>query len=110
MFALKTYRTEDARKYHDTESDAFRRLRYNGRPPPNLIAFYGGFERGSTYNILLEYADGGTLEYFLRTTKPPVSRSELLDFWEAFFGIYHGLARIHGEDEQAGHEPKMLLG
>ena len=109
-FALKTYRTEDARKYYETESDAFKRLRYNNRPPQNIIAFYGGFEREDTYNIILEFADGGNLDEFIKRTPPPINPNELSIFWDKFFNILHGLAVIHGEGGEEVNEPRMLLG
>ena len=109
-FALKTYRTEDAKKYYETESDAFKHLRHLGRPPPNIIAFYGGFEREDTYNIILEYADGGNLNEFMRRAPPPINPNELSIFWDQFFNIFHGLAHIHGEGREGVNEPHMLLG
>ena len=109
-FALKTYRTEDARKYYETESNAFKHLRSLNRPPQNIIAFYGGFERGDTYNIILEFADGGNLDQFIERTPSPISPDELSTFWDQFFNILHGLAVIHGEVGEEVNEPHMLLG
>ncbi|KAL9611816.1 MAG: hypothetical protein Q9167_003584 [Letrouitia subvulpina] len=109
-FALKTYRTNDARKYYETESDAFKHLRHNNRPPQNIIAFYGGFERENMYNIILEYADGGSLDEFMERTPAPPDSNQLLVFWDQFFNILYGLAIIHGEGSEEGNGPHMLLG
>ncbi|KAL9034527.1 MAG: hypothetical protein Q9214_007005, partial [Letrouitia sp. 1 TL-2023] len=109
-FALKTYRTKDARKYYETESDAFKRLRHNNRPPQNIIAFYGGFERENMYNIILEYADGGSLDEFMERTPAPPDSNQLSIFWNQFFNILNGLAIIHGEGSEEGNGPHMLLG
>ncbi|KAG8531140.1 uncharacterized protein KY384_004498 [Bacidia gigantensis] len=108
-FALKTYRTDDARKYYETESDAFKHLRFNNRPPQNIIAFYGGFERDNMYNIILEYADGGTLEDFIARTPSPPNAEQLWVFWNQFFNVLNGLATIHGERSEDGNG-SMLLG
>lgn len=72
-------------------------LRFAGNPPPNIVAYYGGFVHGNLYNTILEYADSGTLEDFIRTTKPPVSIEDCLLFWHRLFGITDGIMAIHGQ-------------
>lgn len=109
-FVLKTYRTEDARKYYENESDAFKHLRHNGRPPANIIAFYGGYELHNTYNIILEYADGGNLNHYMKRTPPPVSPEELSTFWSEFFNILNGIQTIHGVGQEQANQSHMLLG
>ena len=72
-------------------------LRFSGTPPPDIVAYYGGFLHGNLFNAVLEYADSGTLEDFMRTTKPPVSIKDCLLFWHRLFGITDGIRAIHGQ-------------
>ncbi|KAL8851616.1 MAG: hypothetical protein Q9221_003453 [Calogaya cf. arnoldii] len=109
-FALKTYRTPDAKKYFENERNAFIQLRYGGRPPDNIIEYYGSFVRDGTYNIILEYADRGTLDDYMRTTAEPKTTSELRTFWERYLALICGLVHIHGTHGPASEGPKILLG
>lgn len=76
----------------------------------NIIGFYGSFVRQQTYNIILEYADLGTLDEYMERTSPPSSAEDKMRFWERFLEVAHGLATIHGEDEHMGDGPQILLG
>ena len=109
-YVIKTYRCREAQTYYETERNAFKKLRWNDLPPTNIIGFYGSFVREETYNIILEYADLGTLDDFMETTQPPSSTSEKMIFWDRFFDVGHGLVRIHGEEENSGTVPQILLG
>lgn len=86
------------------------KLRWDGSLPSNIIGFYGSFVRGETYNIILEYADLGNLDYFMEQTPPPSSASEKTLFWDRFFDVGNGLVKIHGEEEGNGNELQILLG
>ena len=72
------------------------KLRWGGELPPHIIAYYGGFIHGNSYNIILEYADQGTLETFMRKTKSPSTIEDTLLFWNRLFDITHGILTIHG--------------
>ncbi|KAL8787452.1 MAG: hypothetical protein Q9213_002229 [Squamulea squamosa] len=109
-FALKTYRTPEAQKYFENERDAFIRLRHGGRPHANIIEFYGSFVRDGTYNIILEYADRGTLDDYMKHTPEPKSIPEITTFWRSFFPVMYGLAHIHGTPGTASDGPNILLG
>ena len=52
----------DAERYYINEVSGFSHLNYGGRTNANIIGFHGSFIRDGTYNVLLEYADRGTLE------------------------------------------------
>ncbi|KAL8769016.1 MAG: hypothetical protein Q9209_004933 [Squamulea sp. 1 TL-2023] len=109
-FALKTYRTPEAQKYFENERDAFIRLRHGRRPHPNIIEFYGSFVRDGTYNIILEYADRGTLDDYMKNTPEPKTITEITTFWRNFFPVMHGLAHVHGTPGTASDGPNILLG
>ncbi|KAL8879653.1 MAG: hypothetical protein Q9198_002778 [Flavoplaca austrocitrina] len=109
-FALKTYRTPEAKKYFENERNAFLQLRYGDRPPKNIIEYYGSFIRRGTYNIILEYADRGTLDDYMKDTAEPKTVNEIRSFWKNFLASMRGLVQIHGTHEPAFDGPKILLG
>jgi hypothetical protein len=106
-FVLKTYFGTDAATYYNSEVGAFRSLQQNG-PNSGIVGFHGSFTRGDTYNILLEYADKGTLEDYFRQKNPPVESEEIITFWQALFKLVDALRRIHQEDGAAG--PPLFQG
>lgn len=111
-FVLKTYRTPEAAKYFETERSAFIKLRYGHLPPENIIAYYGSFVKDDTYNIILEYADRGTLGQYMNSTDEPTDIGKIMAFWKCFLPIFHGLSHIHGTKVSSPNpdEPGLLLG
>lgn len=109
-FALKTYRTPEARKYFENERDAFVQLRYGEKPPANIVEYYGSFVREGTYNIILEYADRGTLDDYMKNTPEPKNNKDITTFWRKFLPVIRGLVQIHGTPKQASDGPNILLG
>jgi hypothetical protein len=105
-FVLKTYFTSDAEKYYNTEVGAFRVIGQNS----SIIGFRGSFTRGDTYNMLLEYADKGTLEDFFRTEDPPTDGEEIIQFWQALFQIIDALRRIHEVKSDGTGGPRVFQG
>lgn len=98
-FALKTYRSARARQFYETESNAFKRLFNRPNYREGIIGFNSSFIHGGTYNILLEYADRGTLENYFQNVSPPWFPDHIADFWNGFFGLAKALVLIHGELE-----------
>ena len=86
------------------------KLRWAGKPSPHIIAYYGGFIHGNSYNIILEYADQGTLETFMRKTKSPASAEHSLLLWDRLFDITHGIMTIHGEIGNESSASQILSG
>ena len=80
-FVLKTYNTPDAERYYRNEVNGFWNLSRGGGNNPNIIGFYGSFVRNGTFNVLLEYADRGTLAQYFDTVEPPSSGEDILKFW-----------------------------
>jgi serine/threonine protein kinase len=103
---MKTYFTSEAERYYTTEVAAFRHL----GPNPSVIKFYGSFARGDSYNVLLEYADKGTLADYFKNESPPSEGEEIIRFWEAMFKLIDALRRIHeiGSDDSDG--PRVFQG
>lgn len=94
-FVLKTYRTAEAEENYKRERDAYMKLRWAGQPSPHIIAYYGGFIHGNSYNIILEYADQGTLESFMKNTESPPTIEDTILFWDRLSDITHGIMMIH---------------
>ena len=110
IFVVKTYRTPDAKTYFDTERYAFQNLRIARRPPPGIIDFYGSFERGHTFNLILEYADSGTLDEHMQQVQAPSSLGDINMFWDRFSDVMRGLMTIHGALDGKSKEAQILLG
>ncbi|KAL8751864.1 MAG: hypothetical protein Q9199_006136 [Rusavskia elegans] len=86
----------EAERNHKIERDAYINLRLADRPSPNIVAFYGSFIQGASYNLILEYADRGNLETFMRKTPRPESVEDVLMFFDRLVHIVHGVQCIHG--------------
>lgn len=96
-YVLKTF---DARNGGDKEQlknevEAFIILRNAVKPEPCLIGFYGGFEQGGSFNIILEYADAGTLEDFFCKYRIPFHGSGIHNFWSSLLPLIRAIKNIH---------------
>lgn len=107
---MKTYRTAEAEKYFENERNAYKRLRYSSLPHANIIGYYGSFNLDGSYNIILEYADLGTLNQYMGKTHEPTSSGDIMMFWERFLAILQGLIQIHNTPGAAVEGPRILLG
>lgn len=96
-FVMKTYFTTEAERYYNTEVAAFRHLGLN----PSIIRFHGSFTRGDSYNVLLEYADKGTLGDYFKNESPPSGGEEIIRFWEIMFELIDALRRVHEVESDA---------
>ena len=92
-YILKTYYTNGAEDYYNNEVAAFRRLKPAGNAC--IVRFYGNFIQHGTYNILLEYANYGTLERYFQFTTPPSRGEDITRFWAALYNILGALTTIH---------------
>ena len=108
-FVLKRYRTQDAEKYFKNEVSAFRKLRNAGRHP-NIIGYHGCFIHNGTYNVILEFADRGTLEQYFVKTHPPTSGEDIIAFWQGILGIVGALTNIHGIPYSNHDGPQIFQG
>jgi hypothetical protein len=60
-----------------------------------IIRILGSYIHGTSRNILLEFADKGTLEEFFKRESPPSHGNGIVKFWEALFQIIKGVQTIH---------------
>jgi len=61
----------------------------------SIIGLHGSFVQNDTYNLVLEYANKGTLEDYFRTTAPPYSGDDVIKFWRGLFSVLYALKVIH---------------
>lgn len=109
-FVLKTYRAAEAEQNYKAESEAYMKLRWGEKPTSHIITYYGGFVHGNSHNIILEYADRGTLENFMRRTDRPSTFRDTLMFWKRFVDVTHGIMTIHGKIGNESSASQLLNG
>lgn len=109
MFVIKTYRGRDAEDCFTTERNAFHQLKFANKSPPNIVAYYGTFTRGTTYNLILQYANVGNLEQFIRNTPSPTKGEDILLIWQRLCGLLQGLMHLHGKGK-IDDGPRVMLG
>ena len=85
------------------------KLRYDESPLPAIIAYYGGFVHGKSYNNIFEFADGGTLEDYMRDTASPEHLEDTFLVWDRLFSLMHGLMAIHNVGNE-GHSSHPMNG
>ncbi|KAI1623066.1 hypothetical protein EDD37DRAFT_651254 [Exophiala viscosa] len=105
-YVLKTYRTQDAELHYSNEINAFQRLRLqSGCLGKVVIGFFGSFRQGKTFNTLIEYASGGTLEDFLQKNDPPTDAEDIHKLWSAIFELTKAIQSIHSLSQDEGGPP-----
>ena len=108
---MKSYHRLDAETYFYAEVNAFRKLNETGRPVPNLIGFYGAFKQNGSYNIILQYANIGTLEDYFQKVKPPKLGKDILTLWRNLFNITWALIDIHDLPQSSDEgRPRIFQG
>lgn len=112
-FVLKTYNTPDAERYYNNEVKGFLDLSNGGAHNASIVGFHGSFVRNGTYNVLLEYADRGTLAQFFDAVQPPSSGEDLLKLWRGIFRLLGALVAIHSvqpSDSSTSSDSSILQG
>ena len=94
-YVLKRYYTSDAEKYYMNEIAAFELLKDSVDAGLAILNYHGRFRLAGTFNILLEYADGGTLEDAFQTTDPPVTTAQETAFWLGMLNICRAIKAVH---------------
>lgn len=70
-----------------------------------MIGFYLSFQYKDTFNILLEYAEEGTLEEFYANKPNPTTGQDTYDFWASFLEIVKGITLLHKQRLSSGELP-----
>jgi serine/threonine protein kinase len=89
---------------------AFIKIKGATNPNPYMIGFYGNFTQGNTYNVILEYADKGSLKDYFQNIPPPREEEHIVSFWTSLGGIIKGLHSVHCVETKQNGEVKMLNG
>ncbi|KAI9793927.1 MAG: hypothetical protein M1816_007179 [Peltula sp. TS41687] len=93
-FVLKTYSSHREEEDYRNEVKAFAYLR-NGHTEPSMIGFYGSYVHDGTFNIILEYANQGTLEDYFQKVAPPCTGRDIYHFWRGLLEVIGALRMIH---------------
>jgi len=91
VFILKRYLTKDAEDHYNREIRGFNTIKH----PKSMIGFYGSYIHGGSYNILLEFADKGSLEEYFQHETPPSHGEDIIKFWAHLFELTKALNAIH---------------
>ncbi|KAF2085973.1 kinase-like protein [Saccharata proteae CBS 121410] len=94
-FVVKSFRGGDAEEHYNNEKRAFEKLAMSGPQVQSIIGFYGSFFHDGIYNIILEFADKGTLEDYLAIHRPPQRGSEIIEVWRGMFQLILAILAIH---------------
>jgi hypothetical protein len=96
-FIIKTYdghSSLSANSYRN-ELNAFKTLGLNEEASRYIVKFYGSFTQEESRNVILEYADQGTLADYYQRFKNPMEEKDTTDFWERLCNLARGLRQIH---------------
>lgn len=61
----------------------------------SFLRSYGQYKQGDTFNLVLDYMDGGNLEQYMWETRPPLSPADRIDLWDSMRGVLAGLVHFH---------------
>lgn len=106
LYRSKRYAPEELYK---AESEAFIHLRNSHALGKNFIGYYGSFTHGNTRNILLEYADYGSLDNFFNSVDPPSTGEDIIRFWQSMFGVIDAVCKIHTIPSPESHNAAPLF-
>ncbi|OCL14632.1 kinase-like protein [Glonium stellatum] len=95
IFVLKTFKPNDLVDSYEKEVRAFLALQSNTTRDPCIIGFYGSYIHGDSCNLILEYANEGTLGDYLQKYPPPTTRQDIYRFWNGLLGLIKALKAIH---------------
>ena len=109
-FVLKTYTCKNSEQDYRDKLQAFLKLRASSNPSTGVIGFYGSYWQHDTYNIILEYANSGTLEEYFQNVVPPSKSEDIVQFWEDMFNIADALRNIHSMHPGDGEAPELFQG
>ena len=104
---MKTFHSKKyaAQTLYNAEIAAFRHLRESSAHEKYFIGYYGSFVHENKYNILLEYADMGSLRHYFDEVHPPSTGGDIIKLWQGLFGVLHAVESIHTikvDDSQEG--------
>jgi len=100
LFVLKTFDAANANQhrkelhtYVDLMEDA------SNKNITSIVRFYGSYMQAEKFNIVLEYANEGSLETFLQHNTPPTQVEHIRDFWKNLLELLKALVYLHNHSE-----------
>lgn len=102
-YALKAYREPGGKKSHDAEISAFRNIRRTGLDETHIVGFYGSYVHRGHHYALLEFADRGTLDDFIKKQLPPQTNDEVAAFWGGMLSVIDAVILLHGPSSNANN-------
>ena len=96
-YVLKVYNSQGTEKQRKNEVEGFVNVRsaMTGNYEPSIIGFYGSYKHGETQNVILEYANEGTLEDYFKQHPTPCTGPEIYSFWRSLLSLNRALDGIH---------------
>lgn len=61
---------------------------------PGILTYYGNFKQEGTVNLIIEFANKGSLEEYFEHEGPPTNPQDIANFWHAFYQIVDGYHTI----------------
>jgi hypothetical protein len=93
VYAAKTYARGQEEAF-ENEKGAYEKIGESGRVDDSLLCYYGSYTYCHQHTVLLEYANGGTWEQFMKTPQPERPK-DILRTWTALLGLGKAVDRIH---------------
>ena len=82
----------------------------NEEASKSIVKFYGSFTQQQSHNVILEYADQGTLADYYQRFHNPMLEADTTDFWEHLFNLARGLTQIHDVELHEGESNSTFHG
>jgi serine/threonine protein kinase len=92
-YVLKAYTDSRYRPLYTNEARALTTLQQPKNE--NIVGYYGSFVQNGTFNLLLQFADGGNLLDYYGNTPPPTDPADVRRFWRSLFSVFKGLHAVH---------------
>ncbi|KAI2640876.1 hypothetical protein GGS26DRAFT_540133 [Hypomontagnella submonticulosa] len=98
LFAIKTHHGKRGRPNFERELHAYETITAQENYDQHVVCAVSAFSDGESHNIVLEYADGGNLEWYFEHIDPPSNNEQFTTFWESILRFYTAVQWIHGDE------------
>ena len=95
IYVLKSPRGNSAADYFRAERKAYSAIQQNPEHQDHFLRLFGTFTWLERQYLMFDYADGGTLENFMKRETPRRTGRDILNFWSALLETFKGLHMIH---------------
>ncbi|KAK4213745.1 hypothetical protein QBC37DRAFT_422527 [Rhypophila decipiens] len=93
IYVLKSYHGERYRRLFLNEAKAFTTL-HQKSGNEHIVGYYGSFIQSDKFNLLLQFANAGSLLDYYRDP-PPTSQQDIRQFWGSLLSVLKGLHQVH---------------